>query len=49
MKNFGFSFDTTYTTLPKQFFSESEISGVPDPKSVIFNIGSSDALVSNSK
>ena len=37
MKNFGFSFDTTYTTLPKQFFSESEISGVPDPKSVIFN------------
>ena len=37
MKNFGFSFDTTYTTLPKQFFSESEISKVPDPKTVIFN------------
>ena len=37
MKNFGFSFDTTYTTLPKKFFSESEISKVPDPKTVIFN------------
>ncbi len=37
MKNCGFNFDKTYTTLPKQFFSELNPDRVPSPAIVIVN------------